>query len=73
MIDLNDESRIRHRARRRGFHVLRTRGRERKRRAAMGQGELMLSDAYKVVLFAATLEEIAAFLEGPKEIPKLLH
>jgi hypothetical protein len=44
VIDPNDESRIRYRARRRGFQVVRTRGREEKRRRACGQGDLMLLD-----------------------------
>jgi hypothetical protein len=67
MIDLiepNDESRIRYRARRRGFQVVRTRGREQRRRLACDQGDLMLLDADRVVLFAATLEEIAIFLKA---------
>ena len=42
LIDHNDESRIRYRARRRGFQVLRTPGREYRRRLACGQGDLML-------------------------------
>jgi hypothetical protein len=77
MIDMiypNDESRIRYRARRRGFQVVRTRGREYRRRLACGQGGLMLSDADKVVLFAATLEEIAIFLRAHDKAKKrLMH
>ena len=77
MIDLigpNDESRIRYRARRRGFQVLRTRGREYRRRLACGQGDLMLLDADKVVLFAATLEEIAMFRKADDKAKKrLMH
>jgi hypothetical protein len=74
LIDPNDESRIRYRARRRGFQVLRTRGREYRRRLACGQGDLMLLDADKVVLFAATLEEIAIFLKADDKAKKrLMH
>ena len=74
LIDPNDESRIRYRARRRGFQVLRTRGREYRRRLACGQGDLMLLDADKVVLFAATLEEIAMFLKADDKAKKrLMH
>jgi hypothetical protein len=39
----------------------------------MGEGELMVLDAHRGVLFATTLEEIAAFLEVRKEAWKLVH
>ena len=70
VIDPNDESRIRYRARRRGFQFVRTRGREHRRRLACGQGDLMLLDADKVVLFAATLEEVAMFLKADDKAKK---
>jgi hypothetical protein len=74
MIGPNDESCIRYRASRRGFQVVRTRGREQRRRLACGQGDLMLLDADKVVLFAATLEEIAIFLKAHDKAKKrLMH
>jgi hypothetical protein len=77
MIDMiypNDESHIRYRARRRGFQVVRTRGREKRRRLACGQGDLMLLDADKVMLFAVTLEEIAKFLKAHDKAKKrLMH
>ena len=74
MIESNGESSIRYHARRRGFQVVRTRGREQKRRLACGQGDLMLLDADKVVLFAATLEEIAIFLKAHDKAKKrLMH
>jgi hypothetical protein len=74
MIGPNDESCIRYRARRRGFQIVRTRGREQRRRLACGQGDLMLLDADKVVLFAATLEEIAIFLKAHDKAKKrLMH
>jgi hypothetical protein len=66
-LDPNDESRIRNRARRRRFQITRVRGREAERRLASGQGDLMLLGADRVVLFAATLDEIAAFLEAHDE------
>jgi hypothetical protein len=56
------EAQVRGRARRRGFQVMQTRGREALRRQARGLGELMLLDDNSVVLFECTLEEIAAFL-----------
>ena len=77
MIDMicpNDESRIRYRARRRGFQVVRTRGREQRRRLTRGQGDLILMDADRVVLFAATLQEIATFLTAhDKGRKRLMH
>ena len=59
-LDVNNESRIRHRAKRRGFYVLQTRGSEAERRQATGQGDLMLLAANRVVIFAATPGDIAA-------------
>jgi len=56
------EVQVRGRARRRGFQVMRTRGREALRRQARGLGQLMLLDHNSVALFDCTLEEIAAFL-----------
>jgi hypothetical protein len=42
LIDPTDESRIRYRARRRGFQVLRTRGREYRRRLTPGGGSAVV-------------------------------
>jgi hypothetical protein len=58
------EAKIRYRAMRRGFQVMRVRGRESERRQASGRGDLMLIDDSKVVLFTATLEDIAMFLKA---------
>jgi hypothetical protein len=59
---VNDESRIRYQASRRGLCVMQTRGRECKRREAAGAGTYMLLTTNGVALFAATLGDIAAFL-----------
>jgi hypothetical protein len=72
MIDVNDEGRIRHQAARRGFRVMRTRGREHKRRQQTGAGTYMLinQETNSVALFAATLEDIARFVEAHKRTQK---
>jgi hypothetical protein len=72
MIDVNDEGRIRHQAARRGFRVMRTRGREHERRQQTGAGTYMLinQETNSVALFAATLEDIARFIEVQKRTQK---
>jgi hypothetical protein len=50
------------------------RGRELKRRRAAGLGGFMLLDTESVALFAATLDEIAEFLEVHDKVQKrLMH
>lgn len=63
-IGANDEGRIRYQAARRGFRVMQTRGLEHERREKAGAGTFMLLDEAAVVLFAATLADIAVFLKA---------
>lgn len=62
---VNDESRIRYRARRRGFSVMQTRGAECRRREQAGIGTYLLLDqsTNSTALHAATLHDIADFLK----------
>lgn len=61
---VKNEGRIRYRAAQRGFRVMRTRGLECKRRQEAGAGIYVLFDqATNVVLPAATLADIAEFLQ----------
>jgi hypothetical protein len=71
IVDWHEESRIRRRATRRGFQVIRMRGRESERRASLALGDLMLIDttANTVALFAATFPEIAEFLDAYAKRP----
>jgi hypothetical protein len=57
-----DDGYLRYHARRRGFQVISTRGREHTRREKAGLGKFMLLGVDGVVLFEATLADIAHFL-----------
>jgi hypothetical protein len=59
-----DDGYIRYHARRRGFQVVLTRGREHTRREKAGLGRFMLLGDDGVVLFEATLADIAHFLKN---------
>jgi hypothetical protein len=59
-----DDGYVRYHARRRGFQVITTRGREHKRREKAGLGTFMLLGDDGVVLFEATLADIAHFLKN---------
>jgi hypothetical protein len=61
---VKDESRIRYHAAQRGFRVMRTRGLEYKRRKQCGIGTFVLLGQDGVALSAATLSDIAEFLEA---------
>ena len=58
-----DEARIRYRAKRVDYCVVRTRGLENRRREQCGIGTFMLLSHDGVALFAATLSDIAEFLD----------
>ena len=58
------EARIRYRAKRLGYNVMRTRGLENQRREASGVGAFVLLGRDGVALSAATLDDIAKFLEA---------
>jgi hypothetical protein len=62
-IDAWDDGYLRYHARRRGFQVVRTRGREHRRREKASLGTFMLLGDDGVVLFEATLVDIAHFLK----------
>jgi hypothetical protein len=66
-----DESVVRYQARRRGYQMMRVRGRELARREAAGVGHYMLTEPTGVVLFEATLEGIAAFLSSNRHESRL--
>jgi hypothetical protein len=57
-----DEHNVRYHARKRGFQIIRVRGREAGRRNALGLGSYMLIDDERVHLFAASLSEIADYV-----------
>jgi hypothetical protein len=59
-----DDGYVRYHARRRGFQVVLTRGREHTRREKAGLGKFMLLRDDGVVLFEATLADIAHFLRN---------
>ena len=61
---MRDEGRIRYRAARRGFRVMQTRGLEYNRRKEAGAGTYLLLGHDGVALSAATLSDIAEFLEA---------
>ena len=61
---VKDEARLRYRAKRAGYCVVRARGLEHKRRKAAGAGTYMLLSHDGVALSAATLSDIAEFLEA---------
>jgi len=62
---VKDEARLRYRAKRAGYCVVRTRGLEHKRRKAAGAGTYMLLSHDGVALLStATLSDIAEFLEA---------
>jgi hypothetical protein len=63
-INMWDDGYIRYHARRRGFQVVRTRGREHERRKKAGLGTFMLLGDDGVALFEATLADIAHFLRN---------
>ena len=63
-IDWWDDGYLRYHARRRGFQVVTTRGREHRRREKAGLGTFMLLGDDGVVLFEATLADIAHFLKN---------
>ena len=69
-VGVNDESRIRHKAKRTGFTVLRTRGLESRRREASGIGTFMLLSQDGVTLPHATLGDIAEFLQAHDQAQK---
>jgi hypothetical protein len=58
------EARLRYRARRAGYCVVRTRGLEYKRRKEAGAGTYILLSHDGVALSAATLSDIAEFLRA---------
>ena len=60
---VKDEARIRYRAKRVDYCVVRTRGLEYRRREQCGIGTFMLLSHDGVALFAATLSDIAEFLD----------
>lgn len=64
-IDWGAEAKMRYRAARRGFCVMQTRGREYERRKTAGAGTYMLIDQATngVILHAASLVDIAVFLQ----------
>ena len=65
MVDVvKQQARIRYRAKRLGYCLMQTRGIENQRREASGVGTFVLFGPDGVALSAATLEDIAAFLEG---------
>ena len=57
------EARLRYRAKRLGYSLMRTRGLENRRREASGVGTFVLFGPDGVALSAATLSDIAAFLQ----------
>lgn len=63
-IDAWDGGYVRYHARRRGFQVVTTRGREHERRKKAGLGAYMLLGDDGVALFEATLADIAHFLKN---------
>jgi hypothetical protein len=64
MIDVvKYEAQLRYRAKRLGYSVMRTRGLEIRRREARGIGEFVLLGQDGVALHAATLDDIAKFLQ----------
>jgi hypothetical protein len=69
----NLERAVRRRAGNRGFQIIGVRGREEHRRRALGIGPYMLIDTERMHLFAATLEEIDAFLADKPEVVTSLH
>jgi hypothetical protein len=65
MIDVvKYEAQLRYRAKRLGYSVMRTRGRENQRRKASGIGAFVLLGQGGVALHAATLDDIAKFLQN---------
>lgn len=64
---IDRQSVIRKRASRRGYQVVHMRGRERDRRRKLGIGTYMLLGSDQVIVFAATLTDIAAFLNSPRQ------
>jgi hypothetical protein len=57
------EAQLRYRAKRLGYSVMRTRGIENQRREARGVGAFLLLGQDGVALHAATLDDIAKFLQ----------
>ena len=65
MVDVvKQQARIRYRAKRAGYCVMQTRGLEKRRRQQCGIGIFMLLIDDGVALSAATLSDIAEFLEA---------
>ena len=64
------EARLRYRAKRIGYCVVRTRGLENRRREASGIGAFILLGQDGVALSAATLDDIAEFLEAHDQAQK---
>ena len=64
MVDVvKQQARLRYRAKRLGYCLMQTRGVENQRRDASGAGTFVLFGPDGVALSAATLEDIAAFLQ----------
>ena len=64
MVDVvKQQARLRYRAKRLGYCLMQTRGNENQRREASGAGTFVLFGRDGVALSAATLEDIAAFLQ----------
>jgi hypothetical protein len=70
--DYRIERKTRHRAVNRGFTIVRMRGLEATRRQTLGVGLNMLIDHERVHLFAATLEQIDAYIGAFPKRPSLL-
>jgi hypothetical protein len=62
--DYQLERKTRQRASNRGFQIIRIGGREGRRRLALGIGPSMLIDHERVHLFAATMKQIANYIDA---------
>jgi hypothetical protein len=67
------ERKARHRAASRGFQIVRLAGREGRRRETLGIAPFLLIDRERVHLFAASFEDIFAYLANKPEIISPLH